>query len=258
MLGENGAGMARKGGRELRTRATKSFVGRANGQTDKPALSRKELIYCTLRDRICSVEYPPGSVLRETELAREFNISRTPIRHALTALEHDGLVVVKHGVGNIVSEIDPVELVDVFIVRMILWQSAGDFFSSPFPAGTAERFVGYKETFQSIAPGDVVGFGRANSAYYTGMCDLITNRCLRDTVLKLFFQTSRMWLVSLPSLDWDEVIDAVSNELDELARLIRLDDPIGLGLAARNHVFMARKRILDGLGLELTRVRNPL
>ena len=243
---------------ELREKATKVPVSTGRATAEARPLSRKEVIYSTLRDRICSVEYPPGSVLRETELAQEFRISRTPIRHALTALEHDGLVVVKHGVGNIVSEIDPDDLLDVFTVRMILWQAAGDFFSSPFPPGTADSFVRYKDAFQAIAPGDVVGFGRANSAYYTGMCDLITNQCLRDTVLKLFYRTSRMWLVSLPFLDWDEVIGAVSDELDELTRLIRLEDPIGLGLAARNHVFMARKRILQGLGLELTQVRNPL
>lgn len=220
--------------------------------------SRKELIYQKLRDRICSVEYPPGSILRETELAEEFNISRTPIRHVLTTLEHDGLLMVKHGVGNIVSKIDPGELVEIFTVRMILWQSAGDFFAMPFPPGTAERFVDYKATFQAVEPGDVVGFGRANNTYYTGLTRLITNRCLRDTMLKLFFQTSRMWLVSLPALDWEEVIVAVSDELDELTRLIRIEDPIGLGLAARNHVFMARRRILSGLGMIVTETRNPI
>ena len=223
-----------------------------------PAHSRKEMIYQKLRDRICSVQYPPGSILRETELAEEFNISRTPIRHVLTTLEHDGLLVVKHGVGNIVSEIEPRELVEIFTVRMILWQSAGDFFVSPFPEGAAEQFTKYKAAFQSVEAGDVVGFGRANNAYYTGLAELITNSTLRDTILKLFFQTSRMWLVSLPALDWEEVIVAVSDELDELNRLIRLEDPIGLGLAARNHVFMARRRILEGLDIKLEDVRRPI
>ena len=169
----------------------------------------------------------------------------------LTTLEHDGFLNVKHGVGNIVSEIEASELVEIFTVRMILWQSAGEFFASPFPDDAAEKFVSYKTRFRDVQPGDVIGFGRANSPYYTGLTDLITNRTLRETMLKMFFQTSRMWLVSLPSLNWDEVIDAVSDELDEVTRLIRLEDPIGLGLAARNHVFMARRRILSGLGLEV-------
>lgn len=232
-------------------------ISRINKVGDRvPA--RKNLIYQTLRDRICSVEYPPGSTLRETALAEEFNVSRTPIRNALTALEHDGLLSVKHGVGNIVSLVEPDELVEIYTVRMILAQAAGDYFTSPFPPGTLEQFEGYKEAFRAVRIGDVVGFGRANNQYYTGLTGLIANTCLRDTMLKLFFQTSRMWLVSLPSLDWGEVIEAVSDELDELIRLIHLEDPIGLGLAARNHVFMTRKRVLSGLGIQLTEIRNPL
>ncbi len=220
--------------------------------------ARKELIYQILRDRICAVEYPPGSKLRETDLAEEFEVSRTPIRNVLTTLEHDGLLAVKHGVGNVVSLVEPEELVEIYTVRMILAQSAGDFFASPFPEGTARQFADYKEVYQALEPGDVVGFGRANIRYYTGLISLITNSCLRDMMLKLFFQTSRMWLISLPSLNWGEVIVAVSDELDELARLIRLEDPIGLGLAARNHIFMSRRRILAGLGISLTETRNPL
>ena len=234
------------------------MVSCASKTTGTQVPSRKEKIYQILRDRICSVEYPPGSILREAELAEEFSISRTPIRHVLTTLEHDGFLIVRHGVGNIVSEIEPKELLEIFTVRMILWQSAGDYIASPFPQSAAQQFVRYKEMFQAAKPGDVVGFGRANNTYYTGLTDLITNNCLRDTMLKLFFQTSRMWLVSLPALDWNEVIVAVSDELDEITRLIRLEDPIGLGLAARNHVFMARRRILEGLGISPIGTRNPL
>lgn len=222
------------------------------------AHARKGVIYRTLRDRICSIEYPPGTRLRETDLAEEFSVSRTPMRNVLTTLEHDGLLDVKHGVGNIVSLVEPEQLVEIYTVRMMLAQSAGDFFASPFPPGTLEQFIGYKQAFQALEAGDVVGFGRVNIRYYTGLTALITNTCLRDTMLRLFFQTSRMWLVSLPSLDWEEVITAVADELDELIRLIRLEDPIGLGLAARNHIFMSRRRILEGLGIPLTETRNPL
>jgi DNA-binding GntR family transcriptional regulator len=45
-----------------------------------------------LRDRILSGTYPPGSQLSQEALAREFSISRTPLRDALKLLERDGLV----------------------------------------------------------------------------------------------------------------------------------------------------------------------
>ena len=197
-------------------------------------------------------------VLREGDLAKEFSISRTPIRQVLSTLEHDRLVEVRHGVGNIVTHVHPQQMVEVYTVRMVLAQSAGDYFVAPFPEETAQKFVDYREAFQALKPGDVIGFGHTNIRYYLGLTDLVTNACMRDLQRALFFQTSRMWLISLPSQDWAEVIAAVSDEMDELIRVIRLDDPIGLGLAARNHIFMSRRRILAALDVDAGERRNPI
>ena len=54
-----------------------------------------ELAYVGLRDAILSMDvYHPGADLRldEKALAGSLGVSRTPVRHALVRLEHDGLV----------------------------------------------------------------------------------------------------------------------------------------------------------------------
>ena len=56
---------------------------------DRPltlARERFERIYNTIRDRICLIEYEPGARLGEEELAREFGVSRTPVRRVLARL----------------------------------------------------------------------------------------------------------------------------------------------------------------------------
>jgi GntR family transcriptional regulator, gluconate operon transcriptional repressor len=45
-----------------------------------------------LRERILRGQLPPGSPLSQEVLAREFGISRTPMRDALKLLERDGLI----------------------------------------------------------------------------------------------------------------------------------------------------------------------
>lgn len=52
-----------------------------------------------LRRSILHGELEPGAWLRQTELAEHFNVSRTPVREALRALEREGLVrlVPHHG-----------------------------------------------------------------------------------------------------------------------------------------------------------------
>ena len=52
----------------------------------------KSHILRLLRQAILSGRYPPGSRLNESQLAREFSISRIPIREALMQLQESGLV----------------------------------------------------------------------------------------------------------------------------------------------------------------------
>src|SRR5690606_25390891 len=64
--------------------------------TPKPS---SEAIYAELRERICLLDLPPGTPLREQALAEEFGVSRAPIREALTMLRVDGLVTPRDGGG---------------------------------------------------------------------------------------------------------------------------------------------------------------
>ncbi|MEZ5475956.1 MAG: GntR family transcriptional regulator [Thiolinea sp.] len=45
-----------------------------------------------MRRRICLLDYPPNTRLREEDLASEFGVSRTPLRRVLGHLESEGLV----------------------------------------------------------------------------------------------------------------------------------------------------------------------
>jgi DNA-binding GntR family transcriptional regulator len=49
-------------------------------------------VYEQLRYQILRGEIPPGAVLQQVELAQQLGVSRTPVRHALQQLAHDGLV----------------------------------------------------------------------------------------------------------------------------------------------------------------------
>lgn len=56
-------------------------------------------VYEQLRHAILYGQIPPGAWLRQTDLAKQFGVSRTPIREAMRSLEHEGLIelVPNHG-----------------------------------------------------------------------------------------------------------------------------------------------------------------
>ncbi|MDI6023677.1 GntR family transcriptional regulator [Leucobacter sp. UT-8R-CII-1-4] len=74
-----------------------------------------------LRGRVIRGEFPPGTRIAEESIAREFGISRGPVREALRQLEKDGLIVVEAYKGAIVVEISDADLRGILLpVRYVL------------------------------------------------------------------------------------------------------------------------------------------
>ncbi|MBX2996932.1 MAG: GntR family transcriptional regulator [Caldilineaceae bacterium] len=71
---------------------------------DRSETSRSEHAYEWLHQRIFSGDIPPGTVLREVQLAQEAGVSRTPIRDGLLRLAEIGLVKRYANRGTVVVE----------------------------------------------------------------------------------------------------------------------------------------------------------
>lgn len=73
-----------------------------------------------IKQRLISLEYRPGQLIKETELAAEFGLSRTPVREALQKLEFDGWVVIRPRNGTYVTEVDLHYLRNAFDLRRMM------------------------------------------------------------------------------------------------------------------------------------------
>jgi DNA-binding GntR family transcriptional regulator len=85
-----------------------------------PASSRTGLVVEALRRSILTGELPAGQALVETELARRFGISKTPVREALKTLVGAGLVTMSEYKGATVRVVDEEMARSVFDVRSLL------------------------------------------------------------------------------------------------------------------------------------------
>lgn len=79
--------------------------------------SLKQEAYQEIKNAILLRIFPTGAVLEEEFLAKQLEMSRTPVREALRSLEQDGLVTIKKGKGAFVSNPSWEELSDIFIIR---------------------------------------------------------------------------------------------------------------------------------------------
>lgn len=89
----------------------------------KPAsgkLPRKQAAYEYIKEKILSCEYEPGALMNEQQLCDDLELSRTPVRDALSRLEQEGLVSILPKKGLVVSDLKLNDINRIYEVRLLL------------------------------------------------------------------------------------------------------------------------------------------
>jgi len=71
-----------------------------------------------IRDGILDDVFKPGDWLPELDLAKRFEVSRSPIREALQVLEKEGTVIAEPYKGAVVKPLSPEEVLDIAELRL--------------------------------------------------------------------------------------------------------------------------------------------
>ncbi len=222
---------------------------KAAARPASPARERFERIYRTLRDRICLLEYPPGTRLSEEELAEEFALSRTPVRRVLGRLEAEGLIDARHGVGNIVTDVDIDELEQVYRLRMELAVLVGRLSPIPRSEADVERIRALIARFDTL-PGDAdhKAFARLNMDFFSEISAMTGNQPLREISERLYFQTSRIILKLMPQLNLQEEFAAFRREMQDILVAMEIGDLASVGHIRRSHISMSFTRMMRYAG----------
>jgi DNA-binding GntR family transcriptional regulator len=85
-----------------------------------PCRSKADVAYDEIRAAILAGDLPPGTVLKQEQLADELGVSTTPLRAALRRLESGGFVSMPSHRDAIVSPLDAGELLALYEVREAL------------------------------------------------------------------------------------------------------------------------------------------
>jgi DNA-binding GntR family transcriptional regulator len=205
---------------------------------------RFERIYKSIRDRICLLEYQPGERLGEEELAREFHVSRTPIRRVLSKLESEGLLESRHGVGTFVTDVDIDSLAQVFQLRMELAELLGKL--DPIPrteADLARVRALLVRCDKLLKKPDPKAYARLNMDFFQELGAMVGNAPLREISERLYYLTTRIWLKSVPHLNLPDEIEVFRREMADILQAMEVGDLEAVGHIRRSHISMSVKRM---------------
>lgn len=207
---------------------------------DRPGI---DAIYQDIRRRICTLVYPFGERLRETELGDEFGVSRTPIREVLQRLQADGLVDIRNGVGSIVIAGDPAGFEDIYRLRLAIAEMIGTCSPSLCDAAAIAEMETLRAETRALRRDPESGaFWDINYRRHRTINGRIGNRELAKLHDLYYHKVAPFWF-SLVFEDLEREIETLAMELDETIFWMTSGDVTAVANIHRNHTSYSMIRV---------------
>lgn len=143
----------------------------------------RETAYETLRDAVVRGDIAPGEPVRDGELAHRFDLSRAPVRDALTRLGHEGLVETRPQSYTRVTSVVPREVRDAAtVVRAMHQLAARGAVGTLGEAGIATMRQACRRFAEAAASEQIEQALRADDDMYGVLLDAYGNRAASGTV----------------------------------------------------------------------------
>jgi DNA-binding GntR family transcriptional regulator len=196
--------------------------------------SLSEQVYCHIKRLILSGEILGGERIPEEKVARQFGVSRTPIRAALSHLEEYGLIRIKPRSHAVVVALDPREAGQLAVIRSQLETLAVALLTD---CGTEEDFRALdllaQECNALIAEGDIAATFEKDSFLHLEIARRTGNRHLYEIYEKLDAKIQLLRLVLRLPL---EKLKRYVGHHDEIIHLMKRRDKESAVALMKHHV----------------------
>ena len=140
----------------------------ASPQRDK--VTRAEELRLQLADEIVRGVLAPGSALDETDIARRFTVSRTPVREALRQLVASGLVEARAHRGAVVAQPSLDRLTEMFEAMAELEALCAGLAAERMPAADRQRLEAIHEELRVLSyAGNPERFHEVNERFHNAI-----------------------------------------------------------------------------------------
>jgi len=207
-------------------------------------MSSPHRVSAEIRSKILSGDLPPGTRLRERELAEELGVSRIPIREALPQLEADGFITSQSHRGAIVTELTLRDVQELFDVRLGVEVYASRLAAQRVANGAdpAAMHEAMARAEFALAIGDAGQIAESNADLHETIVALADNSLL-TAMMRAAFGRNR-WIFRMTS-DRDPVV--ACSEHRELCDAISAGDADFTAATAYAHIERGRKLTLETL-----------
>jgi DNA-binding GntR family transcriptional regulator len=187
-----------------------------------------------LRVRIFAHELAPGTWIDEQTLAKEFGISRTPLREAIKVLAAEGLITMKLRRGAYVTEVNRGDLEQIFTILSLLeGQAAKEAATKAQEKDLNELDDMHLRLEKAAADRNLEQFFELNVRFHERVIAIANNPWLTDVIADL---RKVLKLQRKDALSRTGRLQSSLSEHREILKALLKRDPIAAEQAMRTHL----------------------
>jgi DNA-binding GntR family transcriptional regulator len=181
-----------------------------------------------VRDMIMRRRLLPGQQIRQEQISKTLNLSRSPLREALRTLEAEGFVRLVSNQGYFVVEFSASELKQMYLVRRLLEAELLKTVREPTDEDVKVLRAHNQAVAAGVDAGSITQMLRANREFHFALLgmsplSLVLREVERLWHLSEFYRAGYLWLPETRTrivVEHDEMIDALAaGDLDRLVAL---------------------------------------
>ena len=151
--------------------------------TSVRARSLTDWVTEVLRQAILDGYFEPGERLDRERIADELEVSRTPLREAITALETEGLLQSKPHRGVFVSRVSEKDIREVFAVRALLEAEVAREAAASIPESAIDVLeMSLRDAQEAYDAGDTNAQFEADRLFHQTLCNFTENSLLKEVL----------------------------------------------------------------------------
>lgn len=170
--------------------------------TDTQGISNlTQTAYKLLKEQIIEGKLRQGTLVSISAIARNLNISRTPVTYACLKLEHDKLLTIVPKQGVVINAVSVVEAREIYELRAAVeFYSAWRSFDS-ITEGTKEKLRdSYQKQVVCIQDNDVAGFMKEDMRFHRILLSILQNNEFLNIFENMSEKAHLLGLESLKSI----------------------------------------------------------
>ena len=197
-----------------------------------PAQAIGPQIYEKLREKIVRTELLPGEIISETEVARNYEVSRQPVREAFIKLVQAGLVTIRPQRGTMITRISASAVMDASFVREAIEAEIVKLVASIADAAVVRELSGQVAHQRTAGEADSDEFVRLDELFHRTLADIAGKHYAWRVIQDVKAQVDRVRYLSVESVH----VRFLIREHERIVRAIENADPAEAEAAMRTHL----------------------